>query len=81
MKPNEYKSKALAKVRTRYDIVLVTKYRKRALEGIEEDAIDSIRDTEDDAAFSPKQRSKIEISSEESVRHYSNFIHVHSVIC
>ena len=56
MDPNEYEAKASAKIRTRYHIVLVTKYRKRAPERIEEDAIDSIRDTEDDAAFSPKQK-------------------------
>lgn len=51
MKPNEYKSKASAKVRTRYHIVLVTKYRKRALEGIEEDVIDSIREAEQRSRF------------------------------
>lgn len=51
MKPNEYKSKASAKVRTRYHIVLVTKYRKRALEGIEENVIDSIREAEQRSRF------------------------------
>lgn len=51
MKTNEYKPKASAKVRTRYHIVLVTKYRKRALEGIEKDVIDSIREAERRSRF------------------------------
>lgn len=51
MDSNEYKPKASAKVRTRYHIVLVTKYRKRALEGIEEDAIASIREAEQRSRF------------------------------
>ncbi|MGR4742209.1 IS200/IS605 family transposase [Bifidobacterium adolescentis] len=51
MEPYEYKPKASAKVRTRYHIVLVTKYRKRALEGIEKDALDSIRVAERRSRF------------------------------
>lgn len=51
MEPNEYKPKASAKVRTRYHIVLVTKYRKRALAGIETDVLDSIRDAERHSRF------------------------------
>lgn len=51
MEPYEYKPKASAKVRTRYHIVLVTKYRKRALEGIEKDVLDSIRDAERRSRF------------------------------
>ena len=51
MEPYEYKPKASAKVRTSYHIVLVTKYRKRALEGIEKDVLDSIRDAERRSRF------------------------------
>lgn len=51
MEPYEYKPKASAKVRTRYHIVLVTKYRKRALAGIETDVLDSIRDAERRSRF------------------------------
>lgn len=51
MEPYEYKPKASAKVRTRYHIVLVTKYRKRALEGIEKDVLDSIRVAERRSRF------------------------------
>ena len=51
MEPDEYKPKASAKVRTRYHIVLVTKYRKRALAGIETDVLDSIRDAERRSRF------------------------------
>lgn len=51
MEPYEYKPKASAKVRTRYHIVLVTKYRKRALEGIEKDVLDSICDAERRSRF------------------------------
>lgn len=51
MDSNEYKPKASAKVRTRYHIVLVTKYRKRALAGIEKDVLDSIRNTERRSRF------------------------------
>lgn len=51
MDSNEYKPKASAKVRTRYHIVLVTKYRKRALEGIETDVLESIRNTERRSRF------------------------------
>lgn len=51
MEPDEYKLKASAKVRTRYHIVLVTKYRKRALAGIETDVLDSIRDAERRSRF------------------------------
>lgn len=39
----EYKPKASAKVITRYHIVLVTKYRKPALKGIEQATIESLR--------------------------------------
>lgn len=42
MEPDEYKPKASAKVRTRYHIVLVTKYRKHALAGIDADVLVSI---------------------------------------
>ena len=51
MEPDEYKQKASAKVRTRYHIVLVTKYRKHALAGIEADVLDSIRDAERRSRF------------------------------
>ena len=51
MEPDEYKPKASAKVRTRYHIVLVTKYRKHALAGIEADVLDSIRDAERRSRF------------------------------
>lgn len=51
MEPYEYKPKASAKVRTRYHIVLVTKYRKQALEGIEKDVLDSIRVAERRSRF------------------------------
>ena len=51
MEPYEYKPKASAKVRTRYHIVLATKYRKRALEGIEKDVLDSIRVAERRSRF------------------------------
>ena len=51
MEPDEYKPKASAKVRTRYHIVLVTKYRKRALAGIEADVLDSICDAERRSRF------------------------------
>ena len=51
MEPYEYKPKASVKVRTRYHIVLVTKYRKRALEGIEKDVLDSIRVAERRSRF------------------------------
>ena len=49
--PDEYKPKASAKVRTRYHIVLVTKYRKRALAGIETDVLASIRNAERRSRF------------------------------
>lgn len=55
MEPYEYKPKASAKVRTRYHIVLVTKYRKRALEGIEKDVLDSIRVAERRSRFTIHQ--------------------------
>ena len=51
MEPDEYKPKASAKVRTRYHIVLVTKYRKRALAGIETDVLASIRNAERRSRF------------------------------
>lgn len=51
MESDEYKPKASAKVRTRYHIVLVTKYRKRALAGIEKDVLDSIRNAERHSRF------------------------------
>ena len=51
MESDEYKPKASAKVRTRYHIVLVTKYRKRALAGIETDVLASIRNAERRSRF------------------------------
>lgn len=51
MEPDEYKPKASAKVRTRYHIVLVTKYRKHALAGIETDVLASIRNAERRSRF------------------------------
>lgn len=51
MESDDYKPKASAKVRIRYHIVLVTKYRKRALVGIEKDVLDSIRNAERRSRF------------------------------
>lgn len=47
----KYKAKASAKVYTRYHIVLVTKYRRPALAGIERDTLDSIRQAEQHSRF------------------------------
>ncbi|GGI15340.1 transposase [Galliscardovia ingluviei] len=55
MNNTQYKAKASAKVRTRYHIVLVTKYRKQALAGIEQAVITSINQVEQQSAFTIHQ--------------------------